>query len=137
MGGLAGRRPDQSSAAPVYCTPADRGPSLHADIVRQQWLRRRWEAWGRDTLGLAATVVLCLVAGCRADARGSTAAAASPPGPPSIVLVSIDTLRADHVGAYGAKTGATPNLDALAAEGVLFEGALIPVPVTLPAHASM
>jgi arylsulfatase A-like enzyme/thioredoxin-like negative regulator of GroEL len=51
--------------------------------------------------------------------------------------VSIDTLRADHVGAYGAKTGATPNLDALAAEGVLFENALTPVPITLPAHASM
>jgi arylsulfatase A-like enzyme len=51
--------------------------------------------------------------------------------------VSIDTLRADHVGAYGARTGATPNLDALAAEGVVFENALTPVPVTLPAHASM
>jgi arylsulfatase A-like enzyme/Flp pilus assembly protein TadD len=51
--------------------------------------------------------------------------------------VSIDTLRADHVGAYGASTGATPNLDALATEGVLFENALTPVPVTLPAHASM
>jgi choline-sulfatase len=66
-----------------------------------------------------------------------SAPAASPPGAPSIILVSIDTLRADHVGAYGAKTGATPNIDALAAEGVLFENALTPVPVTLPAHASM
>jgi choline-sulfatase len=83
-----------------------------------------------------AAVVLALVAGCRADPRGSPPAT-SPAGPPSIILVSIDTLRADHVGAYGAKTGATPNLDALAADGVLFENALTPVPVTLPAHASM
>ena len=83
-----------------------------------------------------AAVVLAAVAGCRADPRGSTPAT-SPAGPPSIVLVSIDTLRADHVGAYGAKTGATPNLDALAADGVLFENALTPVPITLPAHASM
>jgi arylsulfatase A-like enzyme len=83
-----------------------------------------------------AAVVLALVAGCRADPRGSLPAT-SPAGPPSIILVSIDTLRADHVGAYGAKTGATPNLDALAADGVLFENALTPVPITLPAHASM
>ena len=78
-----------------------------------------------------------MVAGCRADTRASPPATASPSGPPSIVLVSIDTLRADHVGAYGAQTGATPNLDTLAAEGVLFENALTPVPITLPAHASM
>ena len=84
-----------------------------------------------------AAVVLCAMAGCRADTRGGAPAEASPTGPPSIVLVSIDTLRADHVGAYGARTGATPNLDALAAEGVVFENALTPVPVTLPAHASM
>ena len=87
-------------------------------------------AWG------LAAVVLSALAGCRADARGR-APAASATGPPSIVLVSIDTLRADHVGAYGAKTGATPNLDALAADGVLFENALTPVPITLPAHTSM
>jgi choline-sulfatase len=85
--------------------------------------------------GLAA-LVLGVLAACRADPQGSPPAK-RPAGPPSIVLVSIDTLRADHVGAYGAKTGATPNLDALAAEGVLFENALTPVPITLPAHASM
>jgi choline-sulfatase len=85
--------------------------------------------------GALAVLFLALVAGCRADSKGSPAR--SPAGPPSIVLVSIDTLRADHLGAYGAKTGATPNLDALAADGVLFEDALTPVPVTLPAHASM
>jgi arylsulfatase A-like enzyme/predicted negative regulator of RcsB-dependent stress response len=51
--------------------------------------------------------------------------------------VSIDTLRADHVGAYGAKSEATPFLDALAREGVVFLDALTPVPVTLPAHVSM
>ncbi|HSD29493.1 MAG TPA: sulfatase-like hydrolase/transferase [Vicinamibacteria bacterium] len=86
---------------------------------------------------LAAVLLLCTVAACRADTRGSAPAAENPTGPPSIVLVSIDTLRADHVDAYGARTGATPNLDALAAEGVLFENALTPVPVTLPAHVSM
>jgi arylsulfatase A-like enzyme/Flp pilus assembly protein TadD len=55
----------------------------------------------------------------------------------SVLLVTIDTLRADHVGAYGAKTGATPQLDALAARGTVFEEALASVPLTLPSHASL
>src|SRR5206468_2597872 len=57
-------------------------------------------------------------------------------GRPSILLISIDTLRADHVGAYGAKNR-TPNLDAVAARGVLFEQAVTSVPITLPSHATI
>src|SRR5262249_59017409 len=61
-----------------------------------------------------------------------------PPRPaPSVLLVTIDTLRADHVGAYGARTGATPHLDALAARGTVFEEALASVPLTLPSHATI
>ncbi len=65
------------------------------------------------------------------------AAPASPATRPSLLLVSIDTLRADHLGAYGAKGVETPNLDALARDGVLFERALTPVPITLPSHATL
>ncbi len=56
---------------------------------------------------------------------------------PNVVLVTIDTLRADHVGSYGAPPGATPTLDALAAEGLRFENAITPVPLTRPADASL
>ncbi len=56
---------------------------------------------------------------------------------PNVVLVTIDTLRADHVGAYGAPPGSTPALDALASEGLRFENAISPVPLTRPAHASL
>lgn len=56
--------------------------------------------------------------------------------PDSIVLVTIDTLRADHVGAYGGRTP-TPALDHLAAQGVLLEQASTPVPSTGPAHVSL
>lgn len=56
---------------------------------------------------------------------------------PSVLLVTIDTLRADRVGAYGSTAGATPRLDALASAGTLFETALSPVPLTLPAHATL
>ncbi len=57
--------------------------------------------------------------------------------PPDIVLVTIDTLRADHVGAYGATSGATPALDALALRGVVLEEAVVQVPQTRPSHASI
>ena len=57
--------------------------------------------------------------------------------PPNIVLISIDTLRADHLGAYGYARDTSPNIDALARRGVLFEKAFTPAPWTLPAHASM
>lgn len=55
----------------------------------------------------------------------------------NVVLISLDTTRADHLGCYGASTGATPHLDALAARGVRFGRAVSPVPITLPAHSSM
>jgi arylsulfatase A-like enzyme/Tfp pilus assembly protein PilF len=53
------------------------------------------------------------------------------------VLVSIDTLRADRLPAYGYADGATPAVDRLAREGMLFEHAFTPVPLTLPAHATL
>ena len=62
---------------------------------------------------------------------------ASPPPAQRIVLISIDTLRADHLGAYGYERPTSPALDALAARGVLFEEASTPSPWTLPAHASL
>ncbi|HED65628.1 MAG TPA: hypothetical protein ENJ09_08740 [Planctomycetes bacterium] len=55
--------------------------------------------------------------------------------PMNLVLVSIDTLRADHVGCYGGGA-ATPRLDALAAQGILFEEVQSSAPYTLPSHAS-
>ncbi len=56
---------------------------------------------------------------------------------PNVLLVSIDTLRADHLGAYGSTRGLTPHLDAVAASGVVFERAITPAPWTLPAMASL
>ena len=58
-------------------------------------------------------------------------------GRPSVLLVSIDTLRADHVGSYGYRAAATPVIDALAARGLRFEQAETVTPLTLPAHASL
>jgi len=55
----------------------------------------------------------------------------------NLLLITLDTLRADHLGAYGYDGVETPNIDRLAAEGVRFERVTTTVPVTLPAHASI
>src|SRR5579862_770877 len=54
---------------------------------------------------------------------------------PNVILITIDTVRADHVGCYGAKDVKTPELDRLAQDGVLFERAISQVPLTWPSHA--
>jgi arylsulfatase A-like enzyme/Tfp pilus assembly protein PilF len=55
----------------------------------------------------------------------------------NVVLITLDTLRADHVGTYGNTEVRTPNLDRLAGEGVVFEQAMTSAPLTLPAHSSI
>jgi arylsulfatase A-like enzyme/thioredoxin-like negative regulator of GroEL len=57
--------------------------------------------------------------------------------PPNVVLITIDTIRADHLGAYGYTKGSTPALDRLAREGVRFADATSQAPLTGPAHAAL
>jgi arylsulfatase A-like enzyme/tetratricopeptide (TPR) repeat protein len=56
---------------------------------------------------------------------------------PNVILVTMDTTRADHIGCYGYSGGKTPHLDALAERGILFEQAATSSPLTLPAHCSI
>jgi choline-sulfatase len=67
-----------------------------------------------------------LLAGCGSGARVER-----------VVLISVDTLRADHVGAFGAGPDRTPALDALAARGARFTRATSPAPLTLPSHTTL
>ena len=55
----------------------------------------------------------------------------------NVILISIDTCRADYLSCYGYPRETTPNIDNLAKEGILFENVISPVPLTLPAHCSM
>lgn len=57
--------------------------------------------------------------------------------PPDVVIVTLDTFRADRMGCYGNPDGLTPHLDAVAARGVVFEDATAVTPLTLPSHASI
>jgi arylsulfatase A-like enzyme/Flp pilus assembly protein TadD len=81
---------------------------------------------------------------CAIGLAYSAACASPPPLPPAaakparnLVLVTIDTLRADRVGAYGYAAARTPSLDRLAHEGARFDKAYTPAPITLTAHASL
>src|SRR5882724_11172523 len=67
----------------------------------------------------------------------SAFAAAVPPrhAASNIILITIDTVRADHLGCYGAKNIQTPTLDSLARDGTVFERAISQVPLTWPSHA--
>ncbi|MDE0892923.1 MAG: sulfatase, partial [Planctomycetota bacterium] len=59
------------------------------------------------------------------------------PGQPDIILVTVDTLRADHLGCYGYFRDTSPILDALSKESLLFERCISPMATTLPAHLSL
>ena len=57
--------------------------------------------------------------------------------PAGVLLITLDTTRADRLGCYGDASAVTPNLDALAKEGVRFADAMTAVPTTLPSHSTM
>ncbi len=96
---------------------------------------RRAAGWIFFTVG----IVLALLGGWRWSHKHPTAA------PPllrsaknaDVLLITLDTTRADHLGCYGGDPEATPNLDRLARRGALFENAIATAPITLPSHTSM
>ena len=84
-----------------------------------------------------APLLAAVCAAATACSQEPAAPAAAPPVARNLVIISIDTLRADHVGAYGHPRPTSPRLDALAARGVVFEDASSTAPWTLPAHLSL
>ena len=81
--------------------------------------------------------ILLLGLGAPASAQLSADKAAADKNPPDVYLITIDTLRADHVGCYGYKQVETPALDALAADGVRFSEAFTHSPITNTSHISI
>jgi arylsulfatase A-like enzyme len=78
-----------------------------------------------STLGVLGTALL-VIAGCGLfESRG-----------PNVLLISVDTLRQDHVGCYGYKIVNTPNIDRLSGEGFTFDDAISSIPLTLPSHST-
>jgi len=87
----------------------------------------------RSILLLAAPLLAVAATSCGGGEGGGAPA----PDTPSVLILSLDTTRPDSLSCYGGAGAATPNLDRLAQEGVLYERAYTSAPLTLPAHASL
>ena len=97
--------------------------------------RGRWQSL--VLLG-ASVVVVVLAAVWILRPRSNTPASTAPTAQrDNILLITLDTTRADRIGAYGYARARTPRLDRLAAEGARFDAAFSTAPITLPAHASI
>ncbi len=114
-------------------TPRD----VHSGGPERAALRPDGRLPPRVTLGPLAAALLLVLAACRASPPRPAAPAAGSLRGWNLLLVTIDTLRADRVGAYGSTLGATPTLDRLAREGVRFADAYAHAPLTLPSHATL
>ena len=86
-------------------------------------------------------VLSSLLAGPAFAGTVRTAGAGTPldpsAAPANVLLVSLDTLRADHLGTYGYRRNTSPEIDAIATRGVVFERAVAPAPGTPPSHMSL
>jgi arylsulfatase A-like enzyme/Flp pilus assembly protein TadD len=91
---------------------------------------------GAAPLVLATLVVATVWTGCRAPVAVPLGGPGAHRGA-NVLLITIDTLRRDRVGAFGGPSGLTPALDGLAASGVRYSQAFTTAPLTLPAHASI
>ena len=81
--------------------------------------------------------ICCCVLGARAFAETKHSPARVRKLPANVLLITIDTVRADHVGCYGYPKIETPTLDLLAQDGILFERAISQVPLTWPSHTAI
>lgn len=88
----------------------------------------------RILIGFGVSIIVLVVAGLFFMPKKSRTLKA---GPLNLLVISLDTMRADRIGVYGYANAETPNLDDLARHGVMFENCYTPVPLTLPAHGSL
>ena len=90
------------------------------------------------TVPTSGSLLLVAVLSCTSPASDSVPTSDGATAPPeNVLLITIDTLRADALGSYGSATASTPHLDRLAERGHRFSQATTVVPLTLPAHSSL
>ena len=103
-------------------------------FMRNRNRKRKWLLAAVTALAAGMFVCVCAVSSCKRQARPG---AKPPPTGPNVLLISIDTLRPDHLGCYGYHRKTSPRIDKLAAGGVLFENHISSTSWTLPAHAAL
>ena len=88
-------------------------------------------------IGVAALVVLCALCYGRFREFYQLSSLPKATNSPNVLIIIVDTLRADHLSPYGYTRDTSPYLNQLAKQGVVFENAIAPSSWTLPSHASM
>ena len=84
---------------------------------------------------LRIVLLASLVVGASSACKKETSPTPAPK--PNVVVITVNTLRADRLGCYGFEEARTPHIDRLAEEGVLVEHAIAATPITLPSHATI
>jgi arylsulfatase A-like enzyme len=94
---------------------------------------------GQTSWATLAVVLSAIFVGCSKEGvpAGAKVVVRADESWPNVVLISVDTLRPDHLGCYGYERDTSPHIDQLAEEGVLFENMISSTSWTLPAHAAM
>ncbi len=127
------RRPPNAGTDPVRPSAAEPSSSSPG--------RGRWWRTAAAGLGLASLVAALSWAGWHwlghRTGPGGPAVGGHARAGLNLVVITLDTTRADHMGAYGSRDVETPAFDRLAQEGALFEQTTTAAPLTLPAHASI
>ena len=98
---------------------------------------RKALALGAVVAGIAVVVVLGRLKSAPLPGETAAPASAGTAKPKNVLLITLDTMRADRLGVYGYPAARTPNLDALARRGVRFDDATTVAPITGPAHAAI
>ncbi|MFT5058797.1 MAG: arylsulfatase A-like enzyme [Planctomycetota bacterium] len=113
------------------------GSQYEIDILAPMFctlMKHSYGAYGRGrAASLSAILAVVLVGYGLPSCGGETVVK----GPKHVILISLDTLRADHIGAYGNSSDLTPTIDSLAESGITFDNVLAPAPTTLASHTSM
>ncbi len=125
--------PPPFQAPPWYSASVLAALALVGSLGLAVWMLRRFPSLG--WVGLCAIPVAAVLHhDPGAYSPGDQGAAISAP---NLLIVTLDTTRADHMGAYGYERDTSPVFDALAREGVLFQAAIAPIAVTGPSHTSL
>jgi arylsulfatase A-like enzyme len=119
--------------------------ALGVAVAIQRWVRQHESSalrfWKRTTpwaVGALALVVVCVQGGewLREESAVANLPVATP-GSPNVLVIIVDTLRADHLSSYGYSRPTSPNVDRIAGQGVLFENAISTCSWSLPSHVSL